>query len=44
MRVAIIGAETGGLATAGALRQIGVEPLVIERAVSIREVGAGPSI
>jgi 2-polyprenyl-6-methoxyphenol hydroxylase-like FAD-dependent oxidoreductase len=44
MRAVIVGAGIGGLATAVALRKIGVEPLVIERAASIREVGAGLSI
>lgn len=44
MRVVIIGAGIGGLAAAVALRRIGVEILVIERAASIREVGAGLSI
>src|SRR5215469_9124314 len=44
MRVVIIGAGIGGLAAAVALRRIGVEALVIERAPSIREVGAGLSI
>lgn len=44
VRVAIIGAGIGGLATAVALRRIGIEALVIERVTSIREVGAGLSI
>ena len=44
MRVVVVGAGIGGLATAVALRKIGVEPLVIERAASIREVGAGLSL
>ena len=44
MRAVIIGAGIGGLAAAVALRRIGVEPLVIERVASIREVGAGISI
>ena len=42
--VVIIGAGIGGLAAAVALRRIGVETLVIERADRIREVGAGLSI
>src|SRR5215471_12115313 len=44
MRVVIIGAGIGGLAAAVALRRVGVEGLVIERAPSIREVGAGLSL
>jgi len=44
MRVVVVGAGTGGLATAVALRRIGVETQVIERAASIREVGAGLSL
>jgi 2-polyprenyl-6-methoxyphenol hydroxylase-like FAD-dependent oxidoreductase len=42
--VLVIGAGIGGLAAAVALRRTGVETLVIERATSIREVGAGLSI
>jgi 2-polyprenyl-6-methoxyphenol hydroxylase-like FAD-dependent oxidoreductase len=44
MRVLVVGAGIGGLAAAVALRKIGIETLVIERAASIREVGAGLSI
>src|SRR5215469_5932467 len=44
MRALVIGAGIGGLATAVALRRVGIETLVIERAASIREVGAGLSI
>jgi 2-polyprenyl-6-methoxyphenol hydroxylase-like FAD-dependent oxidoreductase len=44
MRVVVVGAGIGGLAAAVALRRIGVEALVVERAASIREVGAGLSI
>jgi 2-polyprenyl-6-methoxyphenol hydroxylase-like FAD-dependent oxidoreductase len=44
MRVLVVGAGIGGLAAAVALRRIGIETLVIERAASIREVGAGLSI
>lgn len=44
MRVVIIGAGIGGLAVAVALRRIGVEFLVIERAARISEVGAGLSL
>src|SRR6185312_8240671 len=41
MRTIIIGAGIGGLAAAIALRRIGVEALILERADIIREVGAG---
>ena len=44
MRAVVIGAGIGGLAAAVALRRVGFETLVIERAASIREVGAGLSI
>ena len=44
MRVVVVGAGIGGLAAAVALRTIGAEMLVIERAASTREVGAGLSI
>ena len=44
MRVTIIGGGIGGLAAAVALRRVGIEALVIERAPTIREVGAGLSI
>ncbi|HEY6904524.1 MAG TPA: FAD-dependent monooxygenase [Candidatus Acidoferrales bacterium] len=44
MRAVIIGAGIGGLAAALALRRIGIETLVIEQVVTIREVGAGLSI
>jgi len=44
MRVVVIGAGIGGLAAALALRRIGIETLVIERAARIREVGAGLAI
>ena len=44
MRVVIVGAGIGGLAATVALHRIGVEALVIERAPSIREVGAGLSL
>jgi len=44
MRVVIIRGGIGGLAAAVALRRIGVDALVIERAPSIREVGAGLSL
>lgn len=44
VRVVIIGAGIGGLATAVALRRIGIASLIIEQAAAIREVGAGLSI
>src|SRR5215469_15108509 len=44
MRVVIIGAGIGGLAAAVALHRIGVQAHVIERAPSIREIGAGLSL
>jgi len=44
MRLVVVGAGIGGLAAAVALRKVGIEALVIERAPSIREVGAGLSI
>jgi 2-polyprenyl-6-methoxyphenol hydroxylase-like FAD-dependent oxidoreductase len=44
MRVVIIGAGIGGLAAAVALRRVGVESLILERADSIREIGAGLSL
>ena len=44
MRVVIIGGGIGGLAAAVALHRIGVDAQVIERAPSIREVGAGLSL
>ncbi|WP_420457052.1 FAD-dependent monooxygenase [Rubrivirga sp.] len=40
-RVAVVGGGIGGLATALALRQRGVEATVYERADALREVGAG---
>jgi 2-polyprenyl-6-methoxyphenol hydroxylase-like FAD-dependent oxidoreductase len=44
MHAVIIGAGIGGLAAAVALRRVGVKSLIVERADSIREVGAGLSI
>jgi len=44
MHVVIIGAGIGGLAAAVALRRVGVKSLIVERADSIREVGAGLSV
>lgn len=44
MRIVVVGAGIGGLAAAVALHRIGVEVRVIERAASIREVGAGLSL
>jgi len=43
-RVAIAGAGIGGLAAAVALRRVGVEATIVERAAEIREVGAGLSL
>jgi salicylate hydroxylase len=44
LRVIIIGAGIGGLAAAGALRKLGHEVLVFERAGELGEVGAGLQI
>lgn len=44
MKIIIAGGGIGGLAAAVALRKVGVEPLVLERAPVIREVGAGLSL
>lgn len=44
LRVAIAGAGIGGLAAAVALRRVGVETTVVERAAEIREIGAGLSL
>jgi 2-polyprenyl-6-methoxyphenol hydroxylase-like FAD-dependent oxidoreductase len=44
MQAVIIGAGIGGLAAAVALRRVGVRSLIVERADSIHEVGAGLSI
>jgi len=41
LRIAVIGAGIGGLATACALRQRGLEAQVYERAAGLGEVGAG---
>src|SRR5439155_5221083 len=41
MRAVVVGAGIGGLATAIALEQAGVEPIVIERAPELREAGFG---
>jgi 2-polyprenyl-6-methoxyphenol hydroxylase-like FAD-dependent oxidoreductase len=41
MRSAVVGAGIGGLATAVALEQADVEPIVIERASQLREEGFG---
>ena len=43
-RVAVIGAGIGGIAAAGALRKLGVEVAVYERASDLGEVGAGLQI
>lgn len=44
MRAIIIGGGIGGLTTAIALRRVGVEAVVFERAGDLREIGAGISI
>jgi salicylate hydroxylase len=44
LRVVIIGAGIGGLAAAGALRKLGHEVMVYERASELGEVGAGLQI
>lgn len=41
MRVIIAGGGTGGLATAIALRKVGIEPLVLEQASAFTAIGAG---
>ena len=41
MRAVVVGAGIGGLATAIALEQAGVEPIVIERAPQLHEAGFG---
>jgi 2-polyprenyl-6-methoxyphenol hydroxylase-like FAD-dependent oxidoreductase len=41
VRVVVIGAGIGGLATAIALERAGIEPLVVERAPRLEEVGYG---
>jgi 2-polyprenyl-6-methoxyphenol hydroxylase-like FAD-dependent oxidoreductase len=41
MRAVVVGAGIGGLATAIALEQAGVEPIVVERAPQLREAGFG---
>jgi len=41
VRVIIAGGGTGGLATAIALRKVGIEPLVLEQAPAFTAIGAG---
>jgi salicylate hydroxylase len=43
-RVVVIGAGIGGIAAAGALRKLGIEVAVYERAPDLGEVGAGVQI
>jgi 2-polyprenyl-6-methoxyphenol hydroxylase-like FAD-dependent oxidoreductase len=43
-RALIVGAGIGGLSTAIALRRDGIEVVVLDRAVELREVGAGISL
>jgi 2-polyprenyl-6-methoxyphenol hydroxylase-like FAD-dependent oxidoreductase len=44
VRAVIIGGGIGGLATALALRRVGIESIVVEQVPAIREVGAGLSL
>src|SRR3954452_5634145 len=44
MRVMLIGAGIAGLSAAIALRRVGIEVVVYERAPELREVGAGISL
>ena len=44
MRVLIVGAGIGGLTAAIALRQVGIDAVVLEQASELREVGAGISL
>jgi ribulose 1,5-bisphosphate synthetase/thiazole synthase len=41
MKIIVIGGGIGGLTTAIALRRVGIESHVYERAPALREVGAG---
>ncbi len=44
MRAIVVGAGIGGLTTAIALRRVGVEAVVFEKAPELREIGAGISV
>ena len=44
MRAIVVGAGIGGLSTAIALRRIGVEATVFERAGELKEIGAGVAL
>ena len=44
MRAIIVGAGIGGITAAVALRRVGVEAVVFERARELREIGAGISV
>src|SRR5262252_2927887 len=43
-RVLIVGGGIGGLAAAIALRKVGLEPLVLEQAPALGDVGAGVAL
>ena len=44
MRAIVVGAGIGGLAAAVALRRVGVEAVVFERATELKEIGVGISL
>src|SRR6516225_12107107 len=44
LRIAIVGAGMGGLATAAALRRVGIEVVVYEQATQFARIGAGIQI
>lgn len=44
MRIIVVGGGVGGLAAAAALRRAGVEPIVLEQAPELLQVGAGVNI
>jgi 2-polyprenyl-6-methoxyphenol hydroxylase-like FAD-dependent oxidoreductase len=41
MRAVVVGGGIGGLAAAGALKRVGCEATVVERAQALEAVGAG---